>query len=291
MIIETDIGRDPDDLFAILYLIAAGVDIETILITPGDKDQVGICRNILETCQIKIPIGVPERNLNRNGRSSGGIHYALSNKLRMPLEAEPCASSEQLLKERYKPDTEFFVIGPPTGLGSFFSIERKDVSKNRLTMQGGFVPYSTYRPKICLEKFEGKQYCPSFNFNGDINSAMGLISDFQDVSLIGKNVCHTIEYTQDKQPPLKPSDGFMCYEPASYLFKCASELYFKKHKSKKFHDPTAAVCMLHPEIGSWISGNVIRNDKREITTTPFGNHNVLVDINRDKLWQHIKDLT
>jgi hypothetical protein len=47
LVIETDIGNDPDDLFAIAYLIAAGVTVRAVLITPGDPAQVAICRLLL----------------------------------------------------------------------------------------------------------------------------------------------------------------------------------------------------------------------------------------------------
>lgn len=34
LIVETDIGHDPDDLFALCYLFSAGVNIKAILLTP-----------------------------------------------------------------------------------------------------------------------------------------------------------------------------------------------------------------------------------------------------------------
>ncbi len=52
LIIETDIGHDPDDLFAICYLAAAGVNIRAICVSPGDPDQIAIarpCRSIFES--------------------------------------------------------------------------------------------------------------------------------------------------------------------------------------------------------------------------------------------------
>ena len=47
LIIETDIGRDPDDLFAIAYLIAAGANVRAVLISPGDPDQIAVARLLL----------------------------------------------------------------------------------------------------------------------------------------------------------------------------------------------------------------------------------------------------
>ena len=47
LIIETDIGRDPNDLFALCYLFGAGADIRAITIWPGDPDQVAVVRFLL----------------------------------------------------------------------------------------------------------------------------------------------------------------------------------------------------------------------------------------------------
>ena len=46
LVIETDIGHDPDDLFALLFLINAGVNIRAIAITQGYPAQVALVRNI-----------------------------------------------------------------------------------------------------------------------------------------------------------------------------------------------------------------------------------------------------
>ena len=87
LIFETDIGRDPDDMFALLYMIKAGVDIRCITISPGDEDQVAITKAILNTLGLKIPVGVGK--LNREGKtSSGGVHYDVLHMLKHPLKAK-----------------------------------------------------------------------------------------------------------------------------------------------------------------------------------------------------------
>ena len=40
IIIDTDLGHDPDDFFAICYLSAIGVKIDAIVLSPGDLDQI-----------------------------------------------------------------------------------------------------------------------------------------------------------------------------------------------------------------------------------------------------------
>ena len=47
IIIETDIGRDGEDFFALCYFFAAGADIKAIVISPGDEDQVAVAKLLL----------------------------------------------------------------------------------------------------------------------------------------------------------------------------------------------------------------------------------------------------
>lgn len=308
LIIETDLGRDPDDLFAILYLIATNkVDIKCILITPGDRDQVGIAHFIAAACNLDFRVGIPQENWNRNKRSSGGIHYALLNKYRYQLESVPDGIGSKLIEDYYTEDTQFFVCGPATNIARWYALQCDPPSyyaapSNKLLMQGGFCPYSNYYPSVTLDKFKDKEFVPTFNFNGDRKAAEIIIDCFSNGNFVGKNVCHTIEYDPDKIPDLPfdetDGNGLIRKRPAQRakeLFIEASELYFNKHKIKKFHDPTAAVCFLHPEIGTWLNGLPHKMDSGW-TTTPCQNpdwheRNVLVDIDRDKLWVHIRNFT
>lgn len=58
LIVETDIGHDPDDFFALCYLVAAGVNVRAVLANPGDPDQLAITRYFCDRVGLKIPIGV-----------------------------------------------------------------------------------------------------------------------------------------------------------------------------------------------------------------------------------------
>ncbi len=81
--VETDLGRDPDDLFSLLYFISCGINIVGITITPGDPDQIAIGRMVSKIAGRKIPIFASKSD--RNKSSSGGIHTELLNRMGMPL--------------------------------------------------------------------------------------------------------------------------------------------------------------------------------------------------------------
>jgi hypothetical protein len=67
----------------------------------------------------------------------------------------------------------------------------------------------------------------------------------------------------------------------------AMGLYLERHESKKFHDPTAAVCHLHPEIGEWVRGVVKKIESGWGVTPDESGDWMLGDIDRELLWDHI----
>jgi inosine-uridine nucleoside N-ribohydrolase len=113
LIFETDIGRDPDDMFALLYMIEAGVNIRCITISPGDEDQVAVVKAILNFLGLKIPVGVGK--LNREGKtSSGGVHYDVLRMLKHPLKDKFDGYGPDIIESTMNlyPDCELFVCGP-----------------------------------------------------------------------------------------------------------------------------------------------------------------------------------
>ena len=282
ILIETDIGRDPDDFFTLCYLISAGVDIRGITITPGDKDQVAVTRLITSVAGLDIPIGVSD--LNRNKRSSGGVHYSLLDKYGMPKESESDGLGKDIIKSVIDefPDCELLSIGPVSNVMAF--LNESDHVFKKATMQGGFLPYYLSRPIKTLEKFEGKSHFQSFNLNGDVVAGLEYASTDQILErrFVGKNICHTVLYDKNIHKTVVPKDE------VSNLFYSGMSIYLSGHDSKKYHDPAAAVCLLHPEIGKWFRGNLVQDISKGWTTISNENGDfVLADIDYEALWDYI----
>lgn len=283
VIVETDLGRDPDDLFAILYLVSAGVNIRCITISPGDQDQISIAKFICKELGLNIPIGTGKAG--RNKTSSGGVHYELLKKYHHSLNCSPDGLGEDIIADTMNsfPDSELFAIGPLASVGGYLRKGGREFVRS--TMQGGFVGYNLHNLDVPrLEKFEGLSNCPTFNMNGDISGIEALLASDTDRYFVGKNVCHTIVYNRDVyNQRVIPS-----LNRAMELFSEAMGMYLNRHGEKKFHDPTAAVCFLYPEIGTWYRGELYR-EKGGWGTMPGGNDSMLVDINRDMLWDHLQN--
>ena len=285
LIVETDLGRDPDDFFAILYLVSAGVNIRCITISPGDRDQIAVAKFLCKQLGLDIPVGAGK--MDRAGKtSSGGIHYDILEKYRYPLDAAPDGIGDVIIQNTMwqYPDCELFAIGPLNSVRGYLS---KDPTRkfSRCTMQGGFVSYDLHDyPVKRLDKFEGLSTCPTFNMNGDIKGVEVLLASDTKRQFVGKNVCHTIIYDVlcHEKAKLHPPTN-RAYE----LFHETMGMYLDKHGEKKFHDPTAAVCHLHPEIGKWLIDGQLYRAKGGWGTKLGGSDSMLVDIDREKLWEYI----
>lgn len=282
LIVETDIGHDPDDFFAISYLISSGVNIRAILISPGDPDQIAIAKFLCEEVGLKIPIGASKTD--RTKLSSGSIHHKLLKKYRYPLNEKADGLGCDILKDviRNYPESELFIIGPVSSIGKYMA-NYPETHFKKATMQGGFLPYSLHEPLYSNSNFIDKDWMPTFNLNGDRPAGIAFLEgNIGERRLAGKNVCHNVLFTKDVFAN-RITKKNVAYE----LFEEAALMYFEKHDSKKFHDPTAAVCHLYPEIGTWFRGNTIKQNSGWTTVRNDEGDFILADIDYDLLWNHL----
>ena len=287
IIVETDLGRDPDDFFALCYLHGAGYHIRAITISPGDPDQIAIAKGLMKELGLQIPVGAARGG---DKSSSGGVHEKFLRRYGHPLREAPDSVGSAVIhitKQAY-PDAELFVCGPPQNVGRYLE-EFPDTPFRAVTIQGGFVPYSVHTYDVPrLDKFEGRETVATFNLNGDPKAGEKLIQSGSPLRMVGKNVCHTIVYDKERHryvQEVAPTSR------AGELFREVMSMYLENHTDKKFHDPTAAVCMRHPEIGTWVMGHPYRTLGRWGTRPDPVGHPCLVDVDRTALWEHIRSMT
>ena len=280
LIVETDLGHDPVDFFAICWLISVGVNIRAILVTPGDPDQLAIANFIVKECGLNIPVGTDR--LDRAKPSSGGVHHKLLDKYGYTRQGVHDGLGQNVMKDvivQY-PDCELFIIGPVTSVGQY--LRENPAASFRSTMQGGFLGYHQHNvPCEQLDKFKNLDCVPTFNLNGDRKGAMLYAEANIDRRWVGKHVCHTIVYNSEIHARLAvPKDR------ASELFKEGMSIYLANHDENKFHDPTAAVCCVYPEIATWVRGRTVKKGEGWGTELD-GNDRIIADVDRMQLWDHI----
>jgi inosine-uridine nucleoside N-ribohydrolase len=211
------------------------------------------------------------------------MHHELLDRLGFPREAGHDGPGHEVIATVMKehPGCELLVIGPCTSTAHY--LPRPDaVVPRRLTMQGGFLGYHLHAPRVRLPEFEGKTWMPTFNLNGDRKGAEILLkTPIPERRFVGKNVCHTLLYDRAFHATMPAADPA---NPAAVLFMQAMGMYLEKHEAKKWHDPTAAACHLHPEIGTWVRGRVSRIEGGWGTVADEAGDLILADIDREALW-------
>ena len=141
IILDTDIGGDPDDFFALLWLLSQdNIVIKAICCTPGRTSQVRFLSRLLLACKVSnIRLGFPSlRNIKEHHVNDFHFNFLKSVNL-----SEECSSIEpepadELLHELFKcnPERLLLTIGPLTNIKQFLKkyhsveIKKSDISVN-----------------------------------------------------------------------------------------------------------------------------------------------------------------
>ena len=290
LIVETDLGNDPDDFFALCYLINAGVDIKAIVLSPGHPYQIGLVNFICRWCGLDIPVGVANPDKYKIADYTG-FHGAMIRKYGICESTVHAGLGYELIEYVFAndPDVDCFAIGPLKNFGEFF---RRNPNQHigKFYMQGGFVGYEDGNDPeaVRMDKFEGQKAFPTFNLNGEPKAGELLLDmDIEDRRFISKNVNHTVLFDGDKYREMialwdgvTPSDAYR-------LFLLAAAEYDFQKREKKFHDPTTVACFLHPEIATWVEGRPYRANGGWGTDTTKVGSKITTSIRYDSLWSHI----
>jgi len=288
LVVETDLGHDPDDFFAICYLSGVA-DIRAILLTPGHSHQVAIAEYLVAELGLDARVGVPASKLGapKGDMNWGGFHVSMLKRAGRPVSAEARHASGDLLDDAFRedPGTELFACGPLKNIGPYLEAHPK-MEISRVTMQGGFIGYDVHGMDVeRLDKFEGKSFVPTFNLSGCIPGGEALLAaDVADRRFVSKNVCHTLVYDRAVHAAVKaaPPAG-----RGAGLIREGMDLYLSSRDGKKFHDPTAAVAHAHPGVVTWYHGRLCRGKGGWGTKPEPKRDRISVDIDRVALWRHI----
>lgn len=276
MIIETDLGHDPDDLFCICHLAEMGLPIEAVGLVPGCKEQIDLACGLRDYLGLDFEIG---RGKTDAKSEHLGIHTELCKRHNW-LNGSPDGTNAEVFVRilNKNPEVDVLVIGPAPGLSKMAHLCR-----GNMTFQGGFLPYSMYRPNISVAKMEGFDSIPTFNFNGCREAVPAVLeAPLKIRRFCGKNVCHSVVFNKELAECMTPARN-----KAGEIYLEAVKLYFNRHEEKKMHDPTALACHLHPEIATWFRGKPVKKGSGWTTQQEADGDYILADIDREQLWYHI----
>ena len=229
---------DPDDVFTLCLLAAhPKVDLLSVTVHPGTEHQVGIVRHLLSKLD-KSDILVGSAKPDHAKQCVSEFHYKWLGNI---PPSKPDDTGDIVLGHSWESSNYKIVTGAAlTNVANFINNNPVKPDIQEIVVQGGFAGDSVVPPEYRLDKFKGKETCPTFNLNGNVEAAKQIIASdvFRIKRFVSKNVCHGIIYDNEMHERIKP---FRHNNIGLNLIVEGMEKYLdKKSGGKAFHDPLAA---------------------------------------------------
>ena len=233
---------DPDDVLTLCLLSHhPQVNLVSVTVTPGSRHQIGLVKHVLKLLDKDIPVG--SRNKEHPKECVSVFHYNWLGKI-APIE--PDGSGADILEQMLTKYPDLTVVCGAS-LGNVGALIDRDVQLAKIVIQGGFAGDNIVPPELVLEKFKGKITCPTFNLNGDVPSALKILSSkkISQRTFVSKNVCHGVVYDKQMHEFMLP---YKNENPGLNLMINGMSVYLNKRDGKAFHDPLAACVAIDPTI-------------------------------------------
>lgn len=271
---------DPDDVLTLCMLSHhPRAELIGITVAPGSKHQIGLVKYILKILNICIPVG--SKNKDHPKECISQFHYNWLGKYLSSVQSEPDGTGEDIINSLIDENT-VIVSGAALSCVSKY-IEKYNKKIKEIVIQGGFAGDSVVPEEHRLDKFKGKETCPTFNLNADIPAAKNIISttNISTKCFVSKNVCHGIIYDNEmheRMLPYKNNNAGL-----NMMIDGMSFYLSKNNKGKAFHDPLAACVAIDNTICNFAEVELYR-EKGEWRSKLSKNTNTFISIsvNREK---------
>ncbi|NUP47817.1 MAG: nucleoside hydrolase [Catenulispora sp.] len=244
---------DPDDVFTLCALAThPWARLVAVTVMPGTDEQVGIVKHLLDRLGVSVPVGAYRPGTEGNPVS--GFHRRWLGKV---PPREPDAEAWQLLRDVFADEDTTLLTGAPLKNPGMLLEQNPDVRIARWVAQGGFAGDSVVPPEHRLAKFEGRETCGTYNFNGAPEAALKLLESphIGERVLVSKNVCHGVVYDSAMHAALSARQ----LTPGMALVRQGMDVYLAKRRAgKAFHDPLAAAVALDESVCTFREVEVYR---------------------------------
>jgi len=266
---------DPDDVFTLCLLSHhPQVNLVSVTVTPGSKHQVGLVKHILNLLEKDIPVG--SKNPDHPKQCVSDFHYKWLGDI---PAADPDDIGAIILKNMVDTHSNLNIVCGAS-LGNIGVLLDTNSNIPKLVVQGGFAGDNIVAPEDVLDKFKGKTTCPTFNLNGDVQSALKVLNsiNINERWFVSKNVCHGVKYDMHMHNFMKlhkhKNPGL------DLIYNGMSKYLEKKPGGKAFHDPLAACCAINPDICKFEDVELYRQ-KGEWGSRKSYNHNAKISVRVD----------
>jgi len=248
---------DPDDILTLLFLGSReDIDLRAVTITPGTSEQVALVRWLLQQMGLThVRLGAQQwpSNANKPMSLTARFYHSFG---RSPHGEPRCERADQILLECCDADTTLVTGGPLHNLGDALTMEGFHLG--RWVAQGGFAGEGVVPREKQLDKFKGKEVCPTWNFCGHIPAAKASLASLAiDRKIcVSKNVCHAVVYDEEwheglrvaVEAELAHAKGGRRDIALSMMYKSMDEYLRHKPGGKKLHDPLALAVALDESV-------------------------------------------
>jgi len=239
---------DPDDILTLLFLAAhPAVNLRAVTITPGCQEQVALVRWILQQLELtETRLGAQQwpDNADKKVNLAPRFYGCFGRSTR----GEPqCERADEVLLQCCDEKVTLLTGAPVHNLGD--ALKLPGFHLGRWVAQGGFAGEGVVPQDQQLDKFKGKETCPTWNFGGNALAAEAGLSSAAVARkvCVSKNVCHAAVYDTDWHDAVRVAleTAMGRRRLALQMMYEAMDTYLKRNTGgKKLHDPLALAVAL-----------------------------------------------
>lgn len=248
---------DPDDVLTLLFLASHPmVELRAVTVTPGSEEQVALVRWLLQQLGLahvrlgaqgwpanaKKPVELKTRFYQSFGRASSGDPQ--------------CERADKVLFDCCDKMTTLVTGAPLHNLGDV--LQMTGFHLGRWVAQGGFAGEGVVPREKQMDKFKGKETCPTWNFGGNIPAAQAALATMaiSRKVCVSKNVCHSVVYDEGWHRALgEAAKVAQSHRPfgrravaLKMMYETMDQYLRDKPGGKKLHDPLALAVALDESV-------------------------------------------
>jgi len=248
---------DPDDVLTLLFLAShPAVELRAVTITPGNEEQVALVRWLLQQLGLThIRLGAQAWPANAKKPVPLTARF-YQNFGRAPTGEPLCERADKVLLDCCDESTTLVTGAPLHNLGD--ALLMTSFHLGRWVAQGGFAGEGVVPREQQMDKFKGKEVCPTWNFGGNIAAAQAALETtaISRKLCVSKNVCHSVVYDEGWHRALGNAakvaerhrpDGRRAV--ALRMMHDTMDQYLRdKPGGKKLHDPLALAVAINESV-------------------------------------------
>lgn len=259
---------DPDDVLTLLLLCShPSVDLCAVTVTPGSWEQLSLVLWLLQHLGMSDTVRLGAQEWPRNADKPGCLRGKFYDNFGRANRKELCCvePADKVLLECCDAHTTLLTGGPLHNLGA--ALQTEGFTLGRWVAQGGFAGEGVVPRSLQMDKFVGKKFCPTWNFNGNPKAAQAALasSAIGRRVLVSKNVCHRVVYDAELHEAIRSAaeDAAASQTPRReaalrMIFNAMEQYQHGKAECKKLHDPLALATALDESVCSLAEVRVFR---------------------------------